>query len=99
MANSQRMLQLAAALSDHKQQAQIAAELAALYVAAAEPSRACEMYAECMQACSAAVAAVGDNDASSSCCSWVPELLIAVVPAAVDANLAQVGSNSAFQLS
>jgi hypothetical protein len=86
------MLQLAAALSDHQQQAQAAADLAALHAAAGDASSACRMYAECMQACSAAVAGVDDCVSSpGSSCSWVPELLLAVVPAAVDAHLAQVG--------
>ncbi|KAF6262211.1 hypothetical protein COO60DRAFT_1496951 [Scenedesmus sp. NREL 46B-D3] len=81
------MLQLAAALSDHQQQAQAAADLAAQYTAAADAMSACRMYAECMQACSAAVAGAGGGPSSSG--SWIPELLTEVVPAAIDAHLAQ----------
>jgi hypothetical protein len=87
IANIKRMLQLAVALSDYQQQAQAAADLAALYAAAADASSTCSMYGKCLQACSAAVAAGG---AAGGSCSWVPELLIAVVPAAVDAYLAEV---------
>jgi hypothetical protein len=49
------------------------------------------MYAECLQACSAAVSAAAGAAVVSGSCGWVPELLIAVVPAAVDAHLAEVG--------
>lgn len=92
ISNSQQILQLATFLQAQEQQAAAVADMAEQYAAWGDATRAAAAthYVQCLALCVAAVSQPTAISGSSSSRRWVQDILIRVVPAAVDVHLSLV---------